>query len=163
MSFEPERPTLIVLQLPTQGRCVGSLSRYVGSCSPLCVDLGLRIGERGREVRRRLPLSHVQSAFDLHCQDGPTPAVFVCLPGIPQALGLVLQLEQEYLVVPHCRPATSGGGHGLVNSVTACDEIAEAGRYATKKAFNRRIFTAEKPPIPGNALCKSAASRSTTR
>ena len=86
MSFEPERPTLIVLQLPTQGRCVGSLSRYVGSCSPLCVDLGLRIRERGREVRRRLPLSHVQPAFDLHCQDGPAPTVFNGLRRIRRGL-----------------------------------------------------------------------------
>ena len=90
MSFEPERPTLIVLQLPTQGRCVGSLSRYVGSCSPLCVELRLRFRERGREVCRRLPLPPVQPVFDLHCQDGPAPAVFVCLRGILQALGLVL-------------------------------------------------------------------------
>ncbi len=100
MSFEPERPTPIVLQLPTQGRCVGSLSRYVGSRSPLCMELGLRLGERGREIRRRLPLSPVQPALDLYRQDGPAPAVLDGLRRIPQALGLVLQLDEQYLVVP---------------------------------------------------------------
>ncbi len=70
-------------------------------------QVGLRHGQRPREVADRLPLSSEEIAFDLHREDRPAPTMLEYLGGIPQPLGRILHLLHKDDVAP---PGNPGDG-----------------------------------------------------